>query len=163
MSYRGYYNNNNIRKKIMSKKEIEYYIYLPSGTKYYSTTTESGLSKSLSLRRLIQGVGKNDADYPISVKIEGKQVIDFVYDTWREMVRRAYNKKFQERHPTYKDVSVCDYWLIFSNFKSWFLKQNWIDKDLVLMDSKKVYAPHTCRFVSNSSRGSIFRKGRKDK
>lgn len=72
------------------------------------------------------------------------------YDVWTGMLERCYSQKYQEREPAYKGCSVCDEWLLFSNFKKWFdnnyIKGYALDKD-ILVKGNKVYSPETCCFV----------------
>lgn len=67
------------------------------------------------------------------------------------MINRCYSKRFHLLRPTYKDCTVCDEWLIFSNFKTWMVLQDWkgkvLDKD-ILEQGNKVYSPSTCIFVT---------------
>ena len=66
------------------------------------------------------------------------------------MLKRAYCPKYHQKHPTYKDVTVCEEWYTFSNFRSWMIQQDWegkeLDKDL-LIEGNKVYSPEACVFV----------------
>lgn len=87
------------------------------------------------------------------------------YETWRDMIRRCYDKKIQEeKHKSYKNCSVCEEWHNYSNFKEWFdinyyeLKGESItlDKD-ILIKGNKVYSPETCIFVPKSI-NSMFNK-----
>lgn len=107
--------------------------------------------KSIAQRRLIHGVGLNDATYNTSLEIDGKTVKCPYYRRWRDMIKRCYSHKLQNSCPTYKGCSVCDDWLIFSNFKEWMIRQNWegmhLDKG-VLSPGNKVYSPDTCRFIT---------------
>lgn len=107
--------------------------------------------KSISKRKLIRGVGTNDADYVTSAVIGGKSIQCHFYVRWRRMIDRCYSKKYQEASPTYIGCSVCKEWLLFSNFKKWMIKQDWkgkqLDKDIIKYDNK-VYSPDTCVFVS---------------
>lgn len=115
----------------------------------------------LRRRRLLYGVGLNDADYNVKKMgfvgfVDGKRkeallwVCPF-YAVWKEMLRRAYSAEYKERYPTYQDVSVCTEWHKFSVFRVWMEGQNWsgkqLDKDL-LVSGNKVYSPSTCIFVS---------------
>ena len=114
-------------------------------------------------RKLIYGVGNNDADYAVKKfetigYVDAKQKQKLVwrcpyYQTWKSMLDRCYSTKLQERYPTYKNCSVVDEWLTFSNFKSWMEKQDFegkhLDKDLLFEDNK-VYSADTCVFVSGS-------------
>ena len=72
------------------------------------------------------------------------------YYIWSGMLERCYNKKFQEKQPTYKGCSVAEEWLDFQNFAKWF-DENYIegfhlDKD-ILIKGNKIYSPETCCFV----------------
>jgi hypothetical protein len=74
------------------------------------------------------------------------------YLRWHDLLRRCYHKKSLIKHPTYKEVVVCEEWLTFSNFKYWMEKQVWEDKHLdkdILVRGNKVYSPSTCVFVHN--------------
>lgn len=107
---------------------------------------------SIGHRKLVQGVGVNDADYMVTTKLDGKKVLCPYYIRWQDMLQRCYSKKFHERQPTYVGCSVCEEWLIFSNFKSWMIKQNWkgneLDKD-IKYTGNKIYSPDTCLFVTS--------------
>jgi hypothetical protein len=82
------------------------------------------------------------------------------YDTWRQMIRRCYDKKFQEKYPTYKHCRVCDEWLNFQNFAEWYYDNFYeiegetmcLDKD-ILMKHNKIYSPETCIFVPQTING----------
>lgn len=115
----------------------------------------------MKVRKLVQGVGINDADYTVSIReivvgADGKRKQRLVwrcpfYRTWDHMLERCYSKAYHQRKPTYTDCIVCEEWLIFSNFKSWMQAQDWegnqLDKDL-LLPGNKVYSPESCIFVS---------------
>lgn len=68
------------------------------------------------------------------------------------MIGRCYGANIQAKNPTYIGCSVCEEWLVFSNFKQWMEKQDWkskqLDKDLLLVGNK-VYSPYTCVFVDS--------------
>ncbi|MFP5111845.1 hypothetical protein ACSU64_05635 [Bacillaceae bacterium C204] len=103
------------------------------------------------------------------------------YVTWNSMLNRAYSKKYHDRNPSYKDVTVCREWWNFQNFAEWFYNNYYkvdnepmsIDKD-ILVKGNKIYSPDTCVFVPerinslvvkcNGSRGKLpvgvtFNKG----
>lgn len=98
-------------------------------------------------KKLIYGVGVNDANYVVNPNKGG---ICKFYSKWRSMIQRAYSVKFHDKYPTYKDISVCKEWLVFSNFKSWMETQNFegkaLDKDLRVRGSR-IYSPETCIFL----------------
>lgn len=76
------------------------------------------------------------------------------YSLWKAMLKRCYCKKNLKKHPTYKDVHVCNEWHNFQNFAKW-VEQNWnyeymnsyweLDKDI--LSNNKIYSPETCCFV----------------
>lgn len=109
---------------------------------------------------LIQGVGVNDAPYAVDVKgelprVDGKRkryqiFLCPFYSVWREMLRRAYDKNFHSRKPSYSNVEVCDEWLRFMNFRAWMTEQNWegkhLDKDVI--GTGLLYSPENCVFIT---------------
>lgn len=120
------------------------------------------------MRKLVYGVGVNDADYVVqrwgtTGYVDGKRKRKLVwvcpfYKTWQDMLARCLSKKFKVKYPTYKNVTCCDEWLTFSNFKSWMVQQDWVgkqlDKDIIVPDNK-VYNPKTCAFVSGIANNFI--------
>lgn len=107
---------------------------------------------SLSCRRKIYGIGINDADYQVYLNINGKRITCPYYKKWTSMLARCYSVKTQKMYPTYAECTVCDEWLVFSEFKLWMKTQDWrgkvLDKD-VLIQGNKVYSPIGCLFISN--------------
>ena len=81
------------------------------------------------------------------------------YEYWHRMIERCYSKKYLKKHIRYYLIcTVCDEWLNYYNFNSWF-KENYyeiendndricLDKD-ILVKGNKVYSPETCVFVPN--------------
>ena len=76
------------------------------------------------------------------------------YIIWRNMLRRCYDPKFQEKEPTYKGCKVEDYLLNFQHMCKW-LENNYykvpgelmcLDKD-ILCKGNKIYSRNTCIFV----------------
>ena len=112
-------------------------------------------------KKLVFGVGINDADYVVKKfetigYVDGKQKRKQIwvcpyYQVWKDMLRRCYSAKFQVKYPTYKGCSVSEEWLTFSNFKRWMEKQDYngkqLDKDL-LFEGNNVYSADTCVFVT---------------
>lgn len=118
--------------------------------------------KKLRTRKLVYGVGINDADYVVqkfeTIEVNGvrKQKLVWIcpyYRTWKGILERCYSTKFQEKYPTYTGCSVSEEWLIFSVFKTWMEAQDWegmqLDKD-ILFEGNKVYSAETCVFVTKS-------------
>lgn len=75
------------------------------------------------------------------------------YSRWTSMLTRCFSKKYKTKHGAYKDVTCCEEWLTFSNFKRWMEQQDWenkqLDKDLLVYQNK-VYSPETCCFIPQS-------------
>lgn len=75
---------------------------------------------------------------------------------WRYIKERCSNCESYKKNTlsTYKNVTLCDEWFIFENFKDWYEKNEYmvegedchIDKD-ILIKGNKVYSPNTCIFV----------------
>ena len=103
-----------------------------------------------SSRKLVYGVGINDADYVISKIINKKQCYCPFYARWINMLKRCYCSSSCDKNPTYIGCTVCDDWLTFSIFKEWMECRAWrgmsLDKDLLYPDNK-VYSPKTCVFI----------------
>ena len=105
---------------------------------------------------LIQGMGYNDADYPIHrhERINSKSIKVWAcpyYLRWLGLFRRCYSPASLKRNPKYADCFVCDEWLYFSKFKSWMETQDWEGKELdkdILIPNNKIYGPDTCVFVT---------------
>ena len=118
-------------------------------------------------RKLVCGIGINDADYNvvISQKVDGKWRIVWLcpyYSKWCSMLNRCYTKKELEGNLTYKGCVVCDEWLLFSNFRKWMEQQEWegreLDKDF-LLEGNKVYSPSTCVFLPHKLNALITIRG----
>ena len=96
------------------------------------------------------GVGVTGVE---SIRDENGEIFDS-YKCWKEMLRRCYSAKYQEKHPSYIGCSVCDDWLYYPNFKKWYDenyyeidgKTSQLDKDILIKDNK-VYSPNTSMFV----------------
>lgn len=97
---------------------------------------------------LVFGVGINDVS-PIS--IGGVHIAS--YAAWKNMLKRCYDKNWQQRNKTYIGCRVSDSWLTFSSFKCWFDTYSvpgWqIDKDLI-KPGNKTYDEFNCVFVPKS-------------
>lgn len=114
------------------------------------------------MRKLIYGVGTNDADYKVTIhkefpKVDNKRVQKMtykcpIYRIWYDMLKRCYCSKYKIKEPTYKDCTTSEEWLSFMNFRAWVLQQDWegksLDKDILLVGNK-LYSAETCAFVSN--------------
>ena len=105
--------------------------------------------KSYSNRRsLIYGKGINDFNESISYnKVKIKE-----YELWKNMIQRCYCDKYNSKNPTYKECSVEEYLLSFTNFynfvhtlKGYDLGYQ-LDKDL-LFKGNKIYSRDTICFL----------------
>ncbi len=82
------------------------------------------------------------------------------YSVWRGMIRRCYDSK-SKSYNRYggRGVFVCDEWLNYQNFASWYI-DNYprdgrvyeIDKDLT---GGKVYSPSACNLVTHKDNMAI--------
>ena len=101
-------------------------------------------------KSLVCGVGINDADYPVTKKINGKTLSCPFYKKWLSMIQRCYSPSVHIRQPTYTKCSVAEEWQSFMTFREWMKRQDWrgnaLDKD-ILIKSNKVYSPETCLFI----------------
>lgn len=110
-----------------------------------------------SLRKMFCGVGIND--YPDSTA----NLLS--YRRWCSMLKRCYDEKHLIKSPSYRGCSVCQEWLLFSNFKKWFdehyVKGYHLDKD-ILVKGNREYAPDKCCFVPNEI-NSLFTHKKSEK
>lgn len=85
---------------------------------------------------------------------EGNRKVKASYRTWANIVSRCYNKKYQDKRPTYIGCSMCEEWLCYANFEKWYNENYYqieesrmeLDKD-ILKKGNKIYSPETCVFV----------------
>lgn len=116
---------------------------------YYVFNFASERGVVYNKRKLVSGIGKNDADYVTKPTIGGIKVACPAYLSWKSMLMRVGSKSFQTGRPWYIGVSVCDEWREFSNYLSWWkINQvdGWeLDKDLLTDDRE--YHPDKCLFV----------------
>ena len=106
--------------------------------------------QSIRQRKLVYGVGINDANYVTQPTVNGRRATCPYYRKWINVLVRCHSTKFQTRCHTYIGATVCDEWLTFSVFKTWMIKQEWegleLDKDIIKPGNKH-YSPETCCFV----------------
>ena len=107
-------------------------------------------TNSKTNRKLIYGVGTNDANYTVNINIDGERYMDPAYQAWHSMLSRAISPTTKNKNPTYTNVMVCEEWLLFSNFRRWWLenyKEGFhLDND-ILKPNNNIYAPKTCVYV----------------
>jgi len=108
---------------------------------------------SFSMRKMVYGVGINNAWFTVKPKINGKRMCYKPYQAWTDMLKRCYSDIFKRKHPTYIGCTVCEEWLVFSNFEKWMLAQDVNGKELdkdIIKQGNRVYCPEYCRFISSS-------------
>jgi len=107
-------------------------------------------------RKPIYGVGINDYEGYTATKQQHIRS----YSIWKGIIRRCFDEKFREKHPCYKDCTVCDEWLYYSNFKKWYdehyIDDGEIDKDILSVKGAKLYSPLTCCFVPKSLNNALI-------
>lgn len=101
--------------------------------------------------KLVEGVGLNDADYPMYRRENGKIIWTCpFYKVWKSLLVRSYSENFQKTWPTYRGCAVSGEWHQFTDFKNWMSVREWLgnhlDKD-ILIEGNKIYGPSTCVFV----------------
>ena len=104
---------------------------------------------------IVYGVGINDVDYVVSDCL--------YYRKWKGMMRRCYSSNYHITNPSYVGCSICEEWHLFSNFKSWMVKQDWEEKELdkdILFPGNKVYSPDTCVFIDKKVNELFSKKSR---
>ena len=107
--------------------------------------------QGLLRRKLKYGVGLNDSDYITQPSIGDARVRCPAYSAWCEVIKRGYCSKYKAKYPTYEGVIVCDDWLVFSNFREWFIQNHVdgyeLDKDFI--GNGKLYSPENCIYMPN--------------
>ena len=105
-------------------------------------------SKSKRFKPTVQGVGYlGIGKFKSRDSVTQKQTVE--YKTWLDMLKRCYNKEYQESKQTYKGCTVCLEWHNFQNFAEWYTSQEHygkgyqLDKDW-LVEGNKIYSPSTC-------------------
>ena len=79
------------------------------------------------------------------------------HNTWKHMLERCYDPKYQEKFTTYKGCTVCKEWNNYQIFAKWDNENYYevgndqmaLDKD-ILCKGNKVYSPETCIYVPQS-------------
>ena len=115
--------------------------------------------------KLVYGVGVNDLETLTCKREKVNGLWKTVwqcpyYKRWSKILRRSFSEKYKQEQPAYKDVTCCEEWLLFSNFKSWMEKQDWVDKDLdkdLLIFGNSTYSPEACCFVTKEVNGFMVK------
>lgn len=119
------------------------------------------LCRNIRRRKLLYGVAYYDV---IESSVSSEEYI-MSARSWHSMLRRCYAKASLKRQPTYIGCSVCEEWLLFSNFKRWWDEhqvEGWcLDKDILIKGNRE-YSPSACCFVPNDINVMMIRKKKKD-
>lgn len=119
------------------------------------------ICRNYARRKLLYGVAFYDV--PTSMTHSKEYIMSSRY--WHSMLRRCYAKSSLKRQPTYMGCSVCEDWLLFSNFKRWWDEHQvagWcLDKDILIKGNRE-YSPTACCFVPNEINVMMIRKKKKD-
>lgn len=121
----------------------------------------------------VAGVGTNDMPGWCTLRQDGSNLLQYrTYMLWKNVMRRSSDQKYKDKHPAYKDCSVCDRWLLLSNFakdiqelpgyEMWRDNPNQriaLDKDSRI-DGNKKYCPEACCFLTaaDSTRDVVYRR-----
>lgn len=105
---------------------------------------------------MVKGIGINDM--PRGWRTQSL-LNEKIYSKWSHMLLRC-TKKYQEKHPTYKGVTICERWIRLSNFIedikkmkgydyfSTHLNENiHLDKDILSDNNNKIYCLEQCILV----------------
>ena len=63
----------------------------------------------------IYDMGMVGVKYPVTINNKTTKE----YATWNNMLKRCFDKNLKNKHPTYKDVTCCEEWLLYENFYEW--------------------------------------------
>lgn len=103
-------------------------------------------------KHIVLGVGINDLD----VCALGNKC----YEIWHSILQRTVDEEYKSSHKAYQNATICDEWLLLSNFKLWFdehyVDGYCIDKDLLGLNGK-VYSPNTCCMIPSEINAAITR------
>lgn len=100
-----------------------------------------------------------------NIKTKGKNAQ--LYNVWNSMIHRCYSDK-DKRAKAYKNVTVCERWLVFENFADDYRNVDGFDGELfksgsLVLDKdlkqryaiNKIYSPETCTWVTKDINNRI--------
>lgn len=98
----------------------------------------------------VHGVGKVGYKYPVTEK-SGK--LHREYLIWVNMIKRCYERDYENKNPTYSDCTISENFKSYTYFYEWcnnqvgFNNSEWhLDKD-ILLKGNKIYSEDFCVFV----------------
>lgn len=107
--------------------------------------------QSLKCRRPLLGGAINDADYNVYYFDGlGNRFTCPIYTHWCNLLSRIFSDSYTKSVTCYKDSSICDEWMNFSNFYKWAKDKRYIGRDLdkdLKVTGNKIYSPSTCLFI----------------
>lgn len=117
---------------------------------------------------MVEGHGINDMPRGWMVENEWNKM---VYRKWAYMFRRCYSEEYHKTHPTYVGCTVCNRWLILSNFVEDVPKITGYDEERFLngeleldkdkkKDENKHYIMEYCTWLSRPENQSLAQKGK---
>lgn len=119
-------------------------------------------NEKLSKRKMVQGHGINDVPFKTSIYLNGKSLKHPAYAQWCGILRRCFSESHNKQWNTYKDCTISEDWLYFSNYLKWwkkFYKEGYeVDKD-ILIEGNKHYSEETCVMVPDWLNSFILRGG----
>lgn len=116
------------------------------------------------------GWGINDVNYSVTryAIVDGKYKQVWMcqyYADWKEILKRCFNEKLHQKHPTYKNCTIYEGWKYLSNFIKWVDSQpnrDWQncspDKDLLIVGNKQ-YSPDTVVYIPAALNRFILDRG----
>lgn len=119
--------------------------------------------------KLVQGQGINDM--PRGWRIENEWN-ERVYIKWKDMLYRCYNEEFHKTNQTYIGCTVCERWLILSNFvedvpkitgydeKRFLNGELELDKDKKNNTDNKSYTMKYCTWLPKPENHGLAMKGK---
>ena len=125
----------------------------------YVKNTRYDLFKSGSLKLPIPTLAQNRVTRCrvtgcVSTKCVNTKIDSKFYNIYINMIKRGFDEDYKSKHPTYKNVTVCEEWLDFNNFEKWCNENYYEIKDEVmdldkdwLIRGNKIYSPETCVFI----------------
>lgn len=93
------------------------------------------------------------------------------YIIWSDMLERCYDKKHQEKHPSYKGCTVESSWHNFQVFSEWYYENYYeiddlkmhLDKDIII-HGNRTYCSDACVFIPEEiNRLFIYNKSKRGK
>ena len=117
---------------------------------------------------MVQGKGINDMPHGWASESEWNKK---VYKKWADMLYRCYNEEYHKTHPTYIGCTVCDRWLILSNFVEDVPKITGYDEERFLngeleldkdkkKDENKHYVMNYCTWLPKPENHGLAMKGK---